>query len=51
MRRESTEALFDTLFIADIGIDLIEYRQLGTVCGRDVKTGLPHQGEQTHCLQ
>ena len=45
---KSGKALLNALFIADIGIDLTEHAQAGTVKGRNMQTCLSHQGEKAH---
>ena len=51
MRRKSTERLFNTLFISDVCIDLIENRKFRTVQCRNMQPGLSHQSKKTYCFQ
>ena len=45
VRRESTQALLNALFIPDVRENFIKHCQLGMVVGRDMQTCLPHKGE------
>lgn len=40
--------MLNTLFIANIRIDLPEYGQPGIIKGRNVETGLPHKGQKSY---
>ena len=51
MGGEGTQALFDALFIPDVGVHLIKYRQFRAVAGRDMQAGLAHQGQKPDGFQ
>ena len=50
MRGKGAEALLDTLFISDIGVDLLVHPQVGMVICRNVHARLPHQCKKSHCF-
>ena len=51
MGREGTETLLDTLFIADIGKDVLKDSQLGSLKGRNMEAGLSHKGKKSYGFQ
>ena len=51
VRREGGQALFDALFIADVGQHFVKHRQAAAVRSRNHQAAHHHQGEQTHCLE
>ena len=51
MGRERTEALFDTLLVSDVRIDVFEYGKLGAVKRRNVEPRLAHECEESYCLE
>ncbi len=50
MGRKGAEALFDALLVADIRIYFRKNRQFGSIQGRNMEAGLPHEGKQTDCF-
>src|SRR4030042_3689915 len=51
MTGESAYIFFNILFIADDSKDVLEDTHLASLCHRDGKTRLNHQGEKPQCLQ
>ena len=50
VRREGTQALLNTLFIADICINFTEDGQLRTIQGGNMKACLTHKAEKAGCF-
>ena len=51
MGGKSTETLFNALLISDICKDIVKDAEFGTFKGRDMKSGLSHQGKESNRFQ
>ena len=51
VRTEGAERLFQALFVADVGQDVVEDGDVAALAGRDVHAGLGHEAEQAGRLE